>query len=345
MPQRRTASISISTGTIVKVALVGLALFVVWELREVFALLVAALLLATLIDPFADWMHARRMPRVLAVLVVYLFLFAVVAAVAFLLLPVLFAEIRGFAQNAASASGAFAYAYDRLHDFSAGLGLEQGFQSAAASMRESLADSVAGLFSTVKGAIGGIAALFIVLVLAFYLVAEEDAARSYFKNLAPKKYQARIVRVLRKIEEKIGAWLRGQIILGLIVGTAAYVGLLFLHVPYALLLGIIAGLLEAVPYLGPLLSAIPAVLLGFSVSPVTGGLVLLLYFVIQEFENNLIVPQVMQRATGLNPVVSILALLAGAKIGGAAGVMLAIPVSIILMVILQDALARPSSNH
>jgi predicted PurR-regulated permease PerM len=344
MPARRTASISISTGTIVKVAAFVLGLWVIWFLRDVFALLIAALLLAALIEPFADWMHERHMPRTLAVLIVYAFLVAIAGAVVFLLLPVLFEQARGFAVSASSASGSFFNSYDRLHAFSARLGLEQSFQSTVASFQASVADSVASVFSTVKGILGGIAALFVVFVLAFYMVAEEDAARRSFKSLAPKKYQPRIVAVLRKVETKIGAWLRGQIVLGLIVGSAAYLGLLFLGVPYALLLGIIAGLLEAIPYLGPIVSVVPAAILGFSVSPLTGGMVLVLYLIIQQLENNLLVPKIMQRATGLNPLVIIVSLIVGAKLGGLAGVVLAIPVAIIVTVILEDSLDRASAH-
>ena len=115
-----------------------------------------------------------------------------------------------------------------------------------------------------------------------------------------------------------------------------HVGLLALGVKYALLLAVIAGLLEIVPYIGPTLSLITAAIVGFAHSPVIGFAVIALYLVIQQLENNLLVPKIMQKVTGLNPIVSIVALLVGVKVGGLIGAVLSIPVATMGAVILED---------
>jgi predicted PurR-regulated permease PerM len=168
------------------------------------------------------------------------------------------------------------------------------------------------------------------------MVVEEDTARKYFRNIAPLEYQPYLAQLFSRMQKRIGAWLRGQIILGLLVGTAVYIGLSLLGVKYALLLAIIAAFLEVVPYVGPVLSLIPAAIIGFAQSPVTGLLVVGVYFIVQQLENNLFVPKVMQKVTGLNPVVSIIALMVGIKFGGLIGAILSIPVATMIAVVLED---------
>ena len=134
----------------------------------------------------------------------------------------------------------------------------------------------------------------------------------------------------------MGEWLRGQLILGLIVGVAVYLGLLFLGVNYALLLALMAGVLEVVPYVGPIISLVPALIIGFAQSPVIGFAVIILYLIVQQLENHLLVPKVMQKVTGLNPIISILALLVGIKAGGIIGTIFSIPLAMMGVVILED---------
>jgi predicted PurR-regulated permease PerM len=121
-----------------------------------------------------------------------------------------------------------------------------------------------------------------------------------------------------------------------VIGAAVYIGLLILGVPYALLLGLIAGLLEIIPYAGPILSSVPILIIAFSVSPIKGFASLVLIIAIQQIENNILVPKIMQKATGLNPIISIVAMLVGVKFGGLVGALLAIPVATMLSVAVEE---------
>lgn len=160
--------------------------------------------------------------------------------------------------------------------------------------------------------------------------------RKYFRSLAPIEYQPYVAHLMKKMSHKMGEWLRGQIILGLIVGVAVYIGLTLLGVKYALVLALIAGILEVIPYVGPIISLVPALIVGFAQSPVIGLAVIILYLIVQQLENNVLVPKVMQKVTGLNPIISILALLVGLKAGGLAGAVLSIPLAMMGVVILED---------
>ncbi|MBU4332000.1 AI-2E family transporter, partial [Patescibacteria group bacterium] len=140
------------------------------------------------------------------------------------------------------------------------------------------------------------------------------------------------------MQKKIGSWLRGQVILMIIIGILSYIGLLILGVRYALLLALFAGLMEIIPYIGPIFGAVPAVFIALTQSPIKGLLVIVLYLIIQQLENNLIVPKIMKRAVGLNPIVVILVILIGGKIAGIVGALIAVPVATAFSVMLKDFL-------
>lgn len=315
--------------TFVKAVLIVIGLWFLWYVRDILAMILAAILLAALIDPFADWFEARKVPRGLAVVIVYIVLGIIATGVIILLVPVVleqFTQLFGSTPFAPALANVFA---DTPQTIAA-------FKEIALAILRGETTSVTALFEQVRGFVVGIAALFVVLVLTFYMVVEEDTAKKIFKNVAPVEYQPYLAQLLTKMQSKMGAWLRGQLILGVIIGVAVYVGLSLLGIKYALLLAVIAGLFEIVPYVGPTLALIPAAIIGFAQSLVSGLAVIAVYVVIQQLENNILVPKVMQKVTGLNPVVSIVALLVGIKVGGLVGALLSIPVATMGVVVLED---------
>lgn len=347
MAERRTTKrhvrpreISISFETFMKAALVGVGLFFLWFIRDIVAIILVALLLAALIDPVAHWFHRHHIPRGFAVLIVYALLGAIGSLVLLVIVPVLVEQLAQMFVNLSSLVGQFSMYFEDLQSFAASHGFEQDLSTTVISFQDALAASVYSLFSTVEGIVGGIVALFVILVLAFYMVVEENSAKTFFQHIAPKKYQPRLAFILTEMKHKIGGWLRGQIILGLVVGVAVYIGLTILGVRYALALAIIAALFEIVPYVGPIAASVPAVIIGFAQSPVKGGLVLLLYFIIQQLEGNLLAPKIIQKVVGLNPIVGLVALLIGIKVGGIVGAILAIPVATMGAVLLENIFAQ-----
>lgn len=329
-------SVSISTATFIKAVLIVLGLWFLWFIRDIVAIFVASILLAALIEPFASWFAARRIPRGLAVLIVYTCLLSLTAIVILLFVPIV-SEQSG--QLIANFSSSYAQTMESLGQFrqvSADYGFADNLANSLTALQTGITDSFSSIFSTVWGVLGGMAAMFIVLVLSFYMVVDEERMRKYFRSLAPIEYQPYVAHLMKKMSRKMGEWLRAQLILGLLVATAVYIGLSLLGVKYALVLALIAGVLEVVPYVGPIISLVPAAIIGFAQSPVIGLAVIILYLVIQQLENNLLVPKIMQTVTGLNPIISILALLVGLKAGGLAGAVLAIPLAMMGVVILED---------
>lgn len=160
--------------------------------------------------------------------------------------------------------------------------------------------------------------------------------RLFLKNFLGEKIKNRIVKVILEMENKLGAWARGQLTLALIIGSFSFVGLKFLQIEPVLPLAILAGILEMVPMIGPIISAIPAVLVASGTSWWLALSVIIFYFLVQQLENHLIVPLVMRRAVGVPPLISLLAFLIGAKIAGVIGIILSIPVFLCLQVLVQE---------
>lgn len=175
----------------------------------------------------------------------------------------------------------------------------------------------------------------LVAVITFYMLLDKDKLELRFGRLFGK-YQDKARGLLRKIEIKLGAWLRGQLLLSLIVAVLIYAGLVVIGVNFALPLAVISGLLEVVPIIGPIISAIPAILIALITSPVLALIVAAWYLIVQQAESHIIVPQVMKRAVGLNPLVVILAIAIGDRLLGIAGALLAVPIAVVIQIIADD---------
>ena len=187
------------------------------------------------------------------------------------------------------------------------------------------------------GIFGNLLTVFTTLVITFYLLLERKHLDKYLSALLGKDTPTQIGHVINEIERRLGGWIRGELFLMFVVGLFTYVGLVILGVDIALPLAIIAGVLEIVPNIGPTISAVPAVLIALTIHPLTALATVALYFLVQIIENNFLVPKVMEKAVGVNPLISILGLLIGLKIAGPAGAVLAIPLIIVIQTIGLEA--------
>lgn len=326
MPSPKPRLITISTGTILKTIAILLGIAVMWLIRDILLLLFSAMLLAGVMYPFSHWAARHRIPKGLAVVVFYVLLFGIMLLALALLVPALAGEARTLLGSGP--------AYDSLKSiigpvktFSEQYGLVDGFPKDLSAILGQVTRTFGGILGTITEVFGGIAGFLVVLVLAFYLIVEESALKSVFRNIIPDRYQELATTLILQIVDKLGSWLRGQLVLGFIIGVLYFIGLSIIEVPYPLLLALLGGLLEFIPYLGPFIAGVPVILLAFSVSPTRAFLALVLIILIQQLENNLIVPKVMQKAVGLNPIVSIVAFMVGAQLFGLVGAIFAIPVA------------------
>ena len=337
-------TINISTSTIVKILIFFLVISFLYLIKEVLLIIFVALVLASAFDPWVDWFQKRRIPRSLSILIIYIVLFAVITFAFVLIVPPISKEVTQLSEN-------FPLYYEKIANgiqsfqLSGNLDAQAQLQKGLNSLGENLPGTLSNVVGTLFDIFGGIFSVLLVLVLTFYFTVQEGAMKGFLQSVTPIKAQPYLMRLYSRIQVKLGQWLRGQLILSVVIFTLTFIGLTILGVPYALILAFIAGLFEIVPMIGPWMSAIPAVFFGFLQSPLMGISVVILYIVIQELENHLIVPKVMSKAVGLNPLVVIIAILVGMKLGGIVGALLAVPVATALSVFLKDLMDKKADQE
>ena len=185
-----------------------------------------------------------------------------------------------------------------------------------------------------------------VVIIAFYLSVMKRGIESFIESVVPASHEAYAMDLWRRSEMKVGRWIQGQMLLALIVGLTVYIGLTLMGVKFALVLGILAMALEIVPMVGPVLAAIPAVFLAFLQDPGLGLWVIVFYLVVQQLENHILVPIVLGKTTGLNPIIVIMALLVGNQLAGISGMILSVPIATVIVEILEDlAKQREEAKH
>lgn len=328
----------------------GLAWLLV-QITEILLLLLISVILAAGITPLTAAIQRRplgRRQRYIsqpgAILIVYLGLILLLILMAGIIITPVVTEGRDFIaslpeilQNLETTIARLEARYSWLPDLSA--------------VVSRLPQELAGLsryFGTAAGvafrALGGILSLVTVLFMTYYMLVEGRQINRGFLTLFPKDRRAQVEEILQRIGRRFGGWVRGTLLLGLIIGVVVGIGVWILGLPYALLLGLIAGITELIPIVGPILGAIPAVLIAFFEPPWGrwwGVLVVMgFYAAVQQIESNFVVPRVMKMAVGLSPLLTVVALLIGAKLLGIAGALLSLPVAAALQVVVGELLTE-----
>ena len=175
------------------------------------------------------------------------------------------------------------------------------------------------------------------LFFGFYFLLEKNLEGKLLSNFFDEVEISKIEFISNRAQKRMSSWFWGEVILMFLVGTMTYIGLNIIGMKYALALAVLAGLLEVIPSLGPIASSIPAILIGLSYSPIMGLYSTILYLIVQQLENNLIVPIVMKKATGLHPIITLIAMVVGGKLAGIMGVLLAVPSTIFIETILIES--------
>lgn len=334
----------ISTSTIFRVILIVLGFWFLYVIRDVLLMLLAAIVIAAAIEPVADYLSRYKIPRSLSVVVVYGLIIALLGAVTTLLIPALAAQISQLAHS--------------IPDLSERVGRDTLFRiipsgELAGSLRQiliRLGDSLTQIsfdvFQRTRSIFSGIISVLFVFMVAFYMVIERDALKKMFQMIIPARHMSYVNGLIDRATKSIGRWVLAQIVLAFIVGCVVSLGLWILGFPYALVLGLLAGILEIIPVIGPVIAAIPGIVVGLSLSLLYGVIALVFYIVIQQTENNILVPNIMRKATGLNPLVTIIAVLLGARLAGVVGAMLAVPLATIVNIFWSDMMdTQPSPSE
>lgn len=340
MNENNHHSLDISYDGILKVIVSIFALLFAYYLRDIIFILFIAILVTLIIVPYVDFLESKNIPRIIAAMLIFAIIFIFLGSLIFLIAPPLAKQLSLLSMVIPQYLADNAFIIDRtLLRSELSAPLQELLVEASGYFKNITTSFFAGIFNL----LGGFMSAILTIVIAFYLVIEENGIERFVKDVVPKKLQGRSLNVIKKVQIKLGRWVLGQLSLGVIVGVMSYVGLTFLGLTeFALVLALIAGMLELVPYIGPILSAIPAIIIALTISINHAFLTLILYFLIQQFENYLIVPKVMEKSVNLHPIVIIIAVIVGGKIAGITGALLAVPVAAIISIIVDDVNHKPA---
>jgi predicted PurR-regulated permease PerM len=331
--------------TIAMVAIAGLAIWALILVRGVLLNIYIATLLAIGLSPLVRFIEhqrvlpigTRRLPRWLAILSIYLVVIGVVVALAMTILPPLIGQARDLAKNAPKM-------LDRAQDFL----LERNVIDHKFTWQEAVqqgpdaSSTLDAVFSAISGIVGGLFGLFTMLILTFYLLIESDTMLRGILQLFPREQRTRVALLSRQITVKVSSWLMGQLMLSGVIAVTSAIGLWLMGIPYFYVLALIAGIGELIPMVGPFLSAIPAVAVAFSVSPMMAVWVAVFWILQQQFENHFLVPKVMSTSVGVSAATVIIALMIGSSLLGILGALLAVPTAAILLVVVQELISGRS---
>lgn len=323
-------TIDISALTILKVIGILLLLWFLWSIKQVLVLLFVVMILVSALSPIVEKLHKQKVPRFLAVLLIYLFFGGIIFLLFYLILPIFISQTRQLIAYLPILIAKISPIYHQISDY---LPL---FQQNLQGIVEVLNKYSSNIWLVIINLFGGILSFFTVLVLTFYFLVGRESVKQAFVSYLPPKWHEIVLRIARKVGNKMGAWLRGQIVLCLLIGLMSYIALVILRIPYALILAVIAGILEIIPTIGPIISAIPAALIAFWVSPFSALIVVLAYLGIQQLESQIIAPKLFSKIIGLSPIIIIIALLIGAKLLGIVGAILAIPTALAIQVLVKE---------
>ncbi len=333
----QSQSVEISTISFVKFILIFVFAALLYLLRDVIAILALGIIIAAAITPFGNWLDKRKFPRLLGVLLLYLMVLGLFVFFVSLVTPVISEDIGQLAENIPVLLERISLTLDVAQEGSSRFyDVVAEVQNILDTLSVSLQQSSQLGFSLIVGLFGGIISFVSIILISFYLSVMKKGIDTFLVAVTPKKYEAYVLDLWKRTEDKVGRWLQGQLLLALVIGLAVYIGLSLLDVKFALIFAIFAMILELVPNVGPVIAAIPAVIIAFLQDPALGVWVLMLYVIIQQVENHILVPVVLGKSIGLNPVVVVIALLSGAKLGGIVGLVLAVPVAAVVVEIIDD---------
>jgi predicted PurR-regulated permease PerM len=355
-------NINISSGTIIKTLVIIVLAFMLYKMMDLVLVVLTAVVIASAAEPIINFFSRYKVKRLFAVIITYICVILIFSGLLYFFIPPVLKEASNLLSNAPQylnsitlwnplnsdtlvetgrvASG-ISDGLNSSRQLIGGLSndttktsilsdLIVRFQGITSNASDSIINIASGIF-------GGAFSFILILVLSFYLAVQEGGVEKFLKIITPIKNEAYVVNLWKRSQRKIGYWMQGQLLLGIVVGVLVYLGLMILGVQNALVLAVFAGVLEIIPVFGPILSAIPAILFGFMGGGLTTGLLVLgLFVIIQQFENHLIYPLVVKKVVGVSPIIVILALIIGGKLAGFLGIILSVPVTAALMEFIYD---------
>ncbi len=330
--------IEISWGTLWKIAIMVAIAAILFLVRDILVDIFLAIVISSGLSPLVDWLEKKGLPRVLGTLLAYLFVLIIIGLIIYAVLPVALVELDNLLSNVVQLTGDI-FRFSSTEDFIS------NFNNTFRQISRNFFSGDFSFLTLASNVFGGLTLVIAVLIISFYLSISKNGVEWFLRAILPEDYEDKAIAIARVAKKKIGYWLRTQIILSFLIGLIASIGLWFLGVRHAFILGLVAAVFEIVPFVGPVFAGSVAVLVALSDSVVLAIYTIALFVVIQQIEGNAIVPLVMNRAVGLHPVVVMAALMMGYQLLGFIGIIIAVPVAVILQEILDDWVSVKDSRR
>jgi len=340
---KNITDISISTGTMVRVVLVAVCVLLLWFLRDLALVILTAIVIASFMDSSIPHLQKIGINRILGIIILYAGSLLTLFALFYLFAPLLITEIYNFSTFISSYAPDVSFlSYFQNEAFSGAkeiVSALSGRFSITALLSVSKAfvlNLSSGFFQVLSVAFGGIFNFVLIILISFYLSIQEKGIENFLRIIIPIQYEDYVVDLWTRSSYKIGLWVRGQMLVGFVVGVLIYLILSLLGIQYALLLAIIAGVMEMVPY-GILVALIPTFAFSYLSDGISSALMVTgAYVIVHQFEVFLFAPLIIKKIVGLSPIVIILAVVIGFELDGFWGAILAIPVAVVMMEFLND---------
>lgn len=300
-----------------------------------------AIIIAYILDPLVDFFERRRLPRRIGILLIYAIFFSLFFLLGVSTIPRLVTELQKLGERLPDYTAQFqSFILSLQSDYqrfnlpeSVRVALDQNI----VQMQENIQEFVERITSVVVGFFSHLFTILIIPLLVYYILRDIDSLKRSVVLLFPKKHRKWITSVGSEMDHTMGAYFRGTIVICFLVGVMSYVSLLLLGVDFALILGIIAGITNIIPYFGPLIGAVPAVIIALLASPALALKVVIVLVIVQQVESQFIAPQILGRSLGLHPLVVIFVLIIGGRLFGMLGLIFAVPFTALVRIFIKHA--------
>jgi predicted PurR-regulated permease PerM len=313
----------ISWQSVWRLVLIAIFIALFFYLRSVLVILFFSIIISSAFDPIIDWFQKKGFGRILGTIIVYLLTLGILSSILFFLVPILYQEVLGVIDLVPGYS-------EKIANYVIGSTFASNINEIVLNYGNSFMKGGTIAISVLFSVIGGLVSVLSVLLISFYLLIKRDGIESFLRAVLPQSMENTVIRIWERVRLRVGHWFRIQILLSLFVGLLVFISLLILGVKYSFILGIIAAIFEIVPIAGPIFAGAASILVALTQSPSLAIWVAIIFILIQQLESNILTPLIMKRSVGINPVIVIISLLAGAQLGGIVGIVLAMPVVVFL---------------
>lgn len=322
--------LEISWGSLWKIVAMAALVTALFLMRDVLVVVFIAIIISSAIYVPVSYLERKKIPRILSVLAIFFIGAAILGLILYTVVPVALIQLKYLLSNIQTLKVPFLETLFHFPD------LMTRIDKGLSGIIDAVLSGGASVFKLVSSLVGNFFFILVSLVLSFYLSLSRDGVERFIRAIFPLHKEDYVVNLYIRTRKKLGRWLASQLVLSFLVGSLVFVGLVALGVEYALILALLAAVLELVPYVGPVIIGTITFLVTLPQSVSLAFLALIVFLAVQQIENHILVPFVMSKTIGIDPVIIVIAILAGSQIGGLAGIILAVPVTIVLQELIED---------